>query len=358
MIQLNKNLYNFRINMSNKKQQKTFYIALADVLNNLSERSQDIIKKRFGIGYKKAMTLQGIGEDYEVSRERIRQIVNAGIKEIRNNKERKLFQLAEKEILGYVKDRDGIVVEKHLLNDLGNNDNYEKGSIRFFVEITDYLDFANFKKYPVLENAIIFNDFDIDYWHKIHSKVKDLLEEQQDTFDYNSLFEKISNEDKNIREVSLRNYLEASNKIDYNPFGKWGLIKWDDISPRGVREKAIIVLKENERPMHFSEITEAINDAGLNKGNRKSHKQTVHNELIKDKNFVLVGRGIYALESWGYEKGTVEDVIVNILNGSSKPLSANDIIKSVLKIRKVSPSTIKTNLNVVAEKRDGRYYLI
>ncbi len=41
--------------------------------------------------------------------------------------------------------------------------------------------------------------------------------------------------------------------------------------------------------------------------------QTVHNELIKDIRFVLVGRGIYALNEWGYEKGVVKDVIKGIL---------------------------------------------
>lgn len=344
--------------MNSEKQEKKFYIAVSDVLKNLSERTQDIIKKRFGVGYRKPMTLQGIGEDYEVSRERIRQIVNSGIREIRENRDRKIFQLAEKSILDYVQNNNGIVVEKNLLNDLAGEDNHEKGSIRFFVEITDHLDFANFKKYPVLENTIIYKDFDIDRWHKTHSIVKSLFEKHNDTFDYKSLHKKVAEAGSDVCEISLKDYLEASSEIDYNPFGKWGLIKWDDISPRGVREKAIIVLKENGKPMHFSEITDAINAAGLNKGNRKSHKQTVHNELIKDRNFVLVGRGIYALESWGYTEGTVEDVIKNILKNSIEPLTSNDVIKSVLKVRKVSPSTIKTNLNAIAEKRDGRYFLI
>ena len=344
--------------MNGEKQDKAFYIALTDVLKDLSERTQDIIKKRFGVGYGKTMTLQGIGEDYEVSRERVRQIVNAGIKEIRNNKNRKLFQLAEKDILDYVKGKSGIIVENSLLDDLAGDDDHEKGSIRFFVEVTDYLDFVNFKKYPVLENTIIYKDLDIDQWNETHAKVKSLFKKKKDTFDYKNLYETVSNEDDNICEISLKDYLEASSEIDYNPFGKWGLVKWDDISPRGVREKAIIVLKEEGKPMHFSEITDAINAAGLNKGNRKSHKQTVHNELIKDENFVLVGRGIYALESWGYTEGTVEDVIKNILKDSREPLSVDEIVKSVLKIRKVSPSTVKTNLNVIAEKKDDGYCLI
>lgn len=37
--------------------------------------------------------------------------------------------------------------------------------------------------------------------------------------------------------------------------------------------------------------------------------QAIHNELIKDKRFVLIGRGIYALDTWGFKQGTVSDII-------------------------------------------------
>jgi hypothetical protein len=47
----------------------------------------------------------------------------------------------------------------------------------------------------------------------------------------------------------------------------------------------------------------------------------VHNELIRNKDFVLVGRGIYALKEWGYEPGTVSHVIEAILKfGSDRSL--------------------------------------
>jgi hypothetical protein len=35
--------------------------------------------------------------------------------------------------------------------------------------------------------------------------------------------------------------------------------------------------------------------------------------LIKDKRFVLVGRGIYALSEWGYKTGVVRDVIKEMI---------------------------------------------
>ncbi|HSX27314.1 MAG TPA: hypothetical protein VLG25_00880, partial [Patescibacteria group bacterium] len=72
--------------------------------------------------------------------------------------------------------------------------------------------------------------------------------------------------------------------------------------------------------------------------------QAIHNELIKDKRFVLIGRGIYALKEWGYDKGTVADVISDVLKKAGKPLHRDDIIKEVLKSRHVKETTILLNL--------------
>jgi len=72
--------------------------------------------------------------------------------------------------------------------------------------------------------------------------------------------------------------------------------------------------------------------------------QTVHNELIKDPRFVLVGRGIYALKEWGYTPGQVKDVIFKILKEDG-PLTQSEILERVLKQRLVKESTILLNLN-------------
>ena len=71
----------------------------------------------------------------------------------------------------------------------------------------------------------------------------------------------------------------------------------------------------------------------------------MHNELIKDKRFVLVGRGIYALSEWGYKRGTVKEVIMDILRISGKPMTREEVLAEVLKIRQVKKSTVIINLN-------------
>jgi hypothetical protein len=72
--------------------------------------------------------------------------------------------------------------------------------------------------------------------------------------------------------------------------------------------------------------------------------QTVHNELIRDPRFVLVGRGIYALKERGYIPGQVRDIILNILKESKKPLSRQEVVEKVLSQRIVKENTILLSL--------------
>jgi DNA-directed RNA polymerase delta subunit len=114
-------------------------------------------------------------------------------------------------------------------------------------------------------------------------------------------------------------------------------------------------LKEKNQPLHFTQIAHLIDEYKL--GKKKAHPQTVHNELIKDDRFVLIGRGIYALAEWGYSEGTIKDVIKEILAKSDRPLEKEEILKEVFRIRKVKKATVMINLNnsSIFEKRDNSY---
>src|SRR3989338_7120196 len=121
--------------------------------------------------------------------------------------------------------------------------------------------------------------------------------------------------------------MAISKSLDKNVFGEFGLASWAEIHPRGVRDKSYLVLKKEGKPKHFREITQLINDARFSP--RKAHVQTVHNKLIKDNRFVLVGRGIYGLSEWGYEPGTVKEVIASLLRKEG-PQSKENIVAHVM----------------------------
>ena len=54
------------------------------VLGTLSEREADILRRRFGIGFNHPMTLEDIGKEYGLSRERIRQIESKALRKLRH----------------------------------------------------------------------------------------------------------------------------------------------------------------------------------------------------------------------------------------------------------------------------------
>ena len=124
--------------------------------------------------------------------------------------------------------------------------------------------------------------------------------------------------------------------------GLWGLAKWPEVNPRNIRDKIYVILENNKEPMHFNDIAAAIAASDFKRKNVTT--QAIHNELIKDKRFILIGRGIYALDSWGYKKGTVAETIVSVLQESGQPLTREEIVKRVLKTRKVKETTILLNL--------------
>jgi predicted Zn-ribbon and HTH transcriptional regulator len=127
----------------------------------------------------------------------------------------------------------------------------------------------------------------------------------------------------------------------------WGLIRWPTVNPKNIRDKIYVILQQKGKPLHFSDIAEAIKKSDFKRRNVTT--QAIHNELIKDKRFVLIGRGIYALKEWGYKKGTVADVITDVLRKEGGPLHRDEIVKRVLKRRQVKETTILLNLQGKAQ---------
>ena len=136
----------------------------------------------------------------------------------------------------------------------------------------------------------------------------------------------------------------------------WGLSKWPTVNPKNIRDKIYVILNTKREPMHFSEIADAITSSNFRRKNVTT--QAIHNELIKDPRFVLIGRGIYALDTWGYKKGTVSEIIISILKDAQKPLTREEIVSEVLKSRKVKETTILLNLQnkSIFEKADKNSY--
>ena len=161
----------------------------------------------------------------------------------------------------------------------------------------------------------------------------------------------LSDELKN-QEMAHR-WLGVSKKISKNPLGEWGKSDSTNVNAKGMRDYAYLVIRKHGSPIHFREVAKEIEKLF----GKKAHVATTHNELIKDKRFVLVGRGLYALSEWGYISGVVKDVIKKILEKSG-PLKKEEIISKVLKERYVKENTILVNLQnskIFKKTKEGNY---
>ncbi|MBQ3310219.1 hypothetical protein IJG73_02155 [Candidatus Saccharibacteria bacterium] len=304
------------------------------------EREKEIISRRFGLsGHKE--TLEQIGDMLSITRERVRQLEKAILIRLRiSSEDGKIPELtpAEKIIIRNLTEMGRIAKVSDLADKIyGRTATLkERANLSFIGNISASL--------TVIEE----ND---KYWgavgiaeygdeKAIRTKVDEIvsvIKANKAPLTLEQLDEKLNYEHPDhIRAVaSVSKQLSTLNDL-------WGLAKWPTVNPKNIRDKIYVVLEDKKEPMHFADIAKAIKDSNFKRKNVTI--QAIHNELIKDPRFVLIGRGIYALSSWGYSKGTVSDIIVGILGKATSPLTREEIVKRVLKARKVKETTILLNL--------------
>lgn len=345
--------------MSTKKIQSEILRRVEELLNNLpKERLRDVIGRRFGLKDGNQATLEAIGKDYGITRERVRQIESDALRVLteRQNLARlePIFECIDK----LFEEHNYLIGEERLLNLLtGISESHPVRSAAMII-LTLGKPYQRFTECDKFYPHWVVKKQARNQAEKIIEYLVNYFDQQGQVFPAAEIVAIVSSKHKDFPRGFIENILDISKDIGENIFGELGLNHWPEVSPRGVRDKAYLVLKRESEPRHFTEITDLINRATFS--SRQAYPQTVHNELIKDKRFILVGRGIYALSEWGYEPGIVKEVIIKILSGANRPLAKSEIISAVLEKRRIKPNTIVINLqnNPEFEKlEDGRYRL-
>ncbi len=297
----------------------------SDLLKILPQRQKEVIMRRFGLEGKEKETLWSIGEGFKVSRERVRQIEETALStlkpQIKNH--RKSFDNFKK----VIKKKGGLSKEENLLKELGG-DKFQN-AVCFLLSLDK--DFQRIK-----ETNDFYSLWTIDKkaWQKAQEAIISIYQQFKKNKKPLRLKEIAISE--SLKPQFFNSILEISKKIQKNNEGFWGLKEWPEINPRRIKDKAYLVLKKHQSPLHFTKVAGLI-DLAL--------PQTVHNELIKDKRFILVGRGTYALREWGYQEGVIRDVLFNILKEAGQPLKKEEILKKALEQRLVKENTVFLNLS-------------
>ena len=342
---------------------------VSSLLKDLTGREEDVLRRRHGLLGKEKETLENIGDTYKVTRERIRQIEKTAIVKIKKNKSfADISAPIERTSFSVLEQHGGVMSENSLLDELlqvsGNNLTSRQNIIFIISELLD-------NKFKKIKETETFRES----WQIVHAPIhllKETLVFLYELIDGNgkpltsdevvSKFKDTEFYSKNVEQFSddvIISYLEISPKMSRNAFGEYGLTTWGSVVPKRMNDKIYLVLKRQNKPMHFNEITEKINEVKFD--NRKAYPPTVHNELILNKKYVLVGRGIYALKEWGYQPGVVSNVLEDVLKKEDNPLTREELVKKVLERRIVKKNTIHlalTNRDKFKKLADDTYTLV
>jgi len=371
---------------------------ITNLFSELDERERDVLIRRFGLGGGDKETLEEIGKIHKLTRERIRQIETTSIKRLRqlDNLDSYLSGL-KNIIINLLEEHGGLMEKEYLFNNLvnfsiGGGKNGDNG-----IKHKRHFDFLILKllhdEFEAVSGSEHFKEyFKLKYQSLEHLEAlaKELLEKIQEikkifmTEELVNLSKELlaykNNQDKfsstgnldisgilandlfkeNAEVVNgnkvIYSILQAAKKIEQNKFGFWGVNNWREITPKTINDKIYLILKNSGKPMHFAEIADRINQ--INFDAKTANAATVHNELILDEKYILVGRGLYGLKEWGYQKGTVAEVIEKIMAESGQPLSREEVINKVLGQRMVKKATINLalmNRGKFEITADGKY---
>lgn len=315
------------------------------ILSTLPEKEKIVITRRIGLEGEQE-TLQSIWDDFWITRERVRQIENAWIQKIwriLNWHELQTIQEKAKEILDI---NWGLLVKDELLSLIIRDNNLDKDFNASVLEIILQSDFDLKKSKPKLKEKVYF------YLPTINPKVVArtlesvmlFLKKRKDIIEIKKIcaiiVDELKEEYTSINIAFVNSVMNISLEIVRWEEKYIWLKKWKILNPTTLKDKSIYIFRKNKKPFHFIELTNEIVDYF-----KESVKvATVHNELIRNNDFVLIWRWIYVLKEWGYKAWTVLDMIIDVLSKSEEPMSSDDIINRVLKVRKVKPTTIYMNL--------------
>ncbi len=370
--------------LENKKAEEVSKLDAIEIINNLfselSEREKDVIIRRYGLNNGIKETLESIGSAHQLTRERIRQIETTSVKKLQQLKNLKDYlDTLRKVILQLLEEHGGLMEKEYLLNllvgyslngfNVKTNEQTHKNYLNFLITklLFDEFEEINSSKHFLESYKVKYKD--LEHLEEITEDLLERIKKAKESHTTDSLIDLITeletykkhkekvktdgsldiakflktelfeeNEEKVNTNKVLYSLLKAAKKIEQNKFGHWGIHNSREIKPKTINDKIYLILKNYSKPMHFAEIADMINKISFD--GKKANAATVHNELILDKKYVLVGRGLYGLKEWGFKQGTVSDVIREIIMENGSPMTKEEIIEKVLEKRMVKKATI------------------
>lgn len=361
-----------------------FSEAFVNVINEYIElfpikksRLKDFVSRYYGLKSEKKYSMTDIGLYFDLSRERIRQLLETillDIKRIFSGESSNFTKLSVrrevveqyKEVIDFLSSLR-VVTEKKLiklLNDrflIGDSAGFYSSYFQIICDVNNYTQSANTESNFTKEKIYVF-DKEIDKKHvlSIARHIFSCLSENNIPIEEFELVVKIKKKfkfaAKDIVELICDCYPEIE-KISFEKLISYQ-IKFEFLSSLG--DMAERVLFENKKATHIDdiviEIKKRLSTAGINK---KISKTSTSNQLRAKPNVSAKGKtGYYFIKSWGDKNNNIKDLIHKAVSAAGKPLSPREISCYV---RNINPdakeNSIKTIVNMELIKIKGGLYI-
>lgn len=310
-------------------------------------RSMDILKRRFGLSNGERETLEEIGRDYGVTRERIRQIQKKALRKIQHPSTRSreaitvlVTKMLEENNIVISDSEADILVGKFfnnyefdgssfldLLSELNWIQRNEIGDVSFYTTGKMNPSISIFMKDVYIQLKSSGKSLSIDEISKLLITLNCKYSEWRN---FEILIERLCNLDPRIEERTPGKFTLYSH---HSKTDDWAFL---------IRE----VLEKEDTPLHFTEIADNVNDALSNFNNKHIDVRRVHSILIERDEFSHSGvKGTYGLTEWGFRKETTAELIKECIKKAGFPLHWKQIFNYVSKYKDTKHANILAILN-------------
>jgi len=325
--------------------------------NILNERELFIFESNSGFYKgKKKQTLQLIGSQYSITRERVRQISQR----IPLMLESSLLRLFD-----HIK-----FIKNHFYYNLEEKEDYIIVSPRFSDAINQVENLEYTTRFYGFVFSLIYKDSHKLYFNSKHYKNCYLIKNEfAALFDFNKFYKDI---ETRIHTRNAANYL--LNIADFIPnflktqdadiiakllplckriaTDEFGLTLEENSSvvvPRNTMKKlsefVIEILEDFKHPMHLTEIRQELDRRTIKS---PPNIESLRSSILSIGDIVAIGKtSTYALKGWGYVKtGTIKKLVFEYLNQFNEPKHINEISEFVNQFRVTNDKNILSNLKL------------
>ena len=350
-----------------EKDSEEMFLLIPEIVKELiikksNERSWMIVQSRFGFNRRPKLTLQELGDAFNLSRERIRQIESKTLKLLRNylieNKystepfhtHPSVLELFTTFSNSVARLPDIGILEPQLFSLL--NGSYKIDAGLLYPSITLIMTLFEFER---VENA---NDKFPEIWCRLNSKkARDHLQSVISKIDHVLTRETVHSLDEITLLTKLNKLLPAKERISHSEISAYvnlcpSVETLEGNMFRGKFEYLVgrenqveRLLTEQGQPMKFRSLTREINSRLVKLGEKTLDVRNLTNQLVNSDRFEPIGKsGYWGLTTWEVDNRTIVEFMKEAINVENHPLKSQEIYEYVKNRRNVSLNSIKIYL--------------